>query len=70
MSCISFYLLCFFFYKIGEQEGRTGSPGGTGGGECGTVGISEEGDDGERDRRMSMVQTMYTHACKCKNDTC
>jgi hypothetical protein len=20
--CFSFYLLCFFFYKIGEQEGR------------------------------------------------
>jgi hypothetical protein len=25
MSCFSFYLLCFFFYKIGEQEGGTGS---------------------------------------------
>jgi hypothetical protein len=24
MPCFS-YLLCFFFYKIGEQEGRTGS---------------------------------------------
>jgi hypothetical protein len=23
--CFSYYLLCFFFYKIGEQEGRTGS---------------------------------------------
>jgi hypothetical protein len=21
MSCFSFYLLCLFFYKIGEQEG-------------------------------------------------
>jgi hypothetical protein len=21
-------------------------------------------------RRMNMVQTMYTHACKCKTDTC
>jgi hypothetical protein len=28
MSCFPFYLLCFFFYKIGEQEGRTGSAGG------------------------------------------
>jgi hypothetical protein len=25
--CFSFYLLCFFFYKIGEQEGRTDSAG-------------------------------------------
>jgi hypothetical protein len=24
-SCFSFYLLSFFFYKIGEQEGGTGS---------------------------------------------
>jgi hypothetical protein len=23
--CFSYYLLCFFFYKIGEQEDRTGS---------------------------------------------
>jgi hypothetical protein len=30
MLCFSFYLLWFFFYKIGEQEGRTGS--GRGGG--------------------------------------
>jgi hypothetical protein len=25
MSCFSFYLLPFFFYKIGEQEGETSS---------------------------------------------
>jgi hypothetical protein len=25
--CISNYVLCFFFYKIGEQEGRRGSVG-------------------------------------------
>jgi hypothetical protein len=24
MSCFSFYLFSFFFYKIREQEGRTG----------------------------------------------
>jgi hypothetical protein len=23
MSCFSFYLFSFFFYEIGEQEGRT-----------------------------------------------
>jgi hypothetical protein len=25
MPCFSYYLLCFFFNKIGEQEDRTGS---------------------------------------------
>jgi hypothetical protein len=30
MSCFPFYLLCFFFYKIGEQEGRSGSAEGVG----------------------------------------
>jgi hypothetical protein len=28
ISCFSFSLLCFFFYKIREQEGITGSAGG------------------------------------------
>jgi hypothetical protein len=28
------------------------------------------GSGGERRRRMNMVQIMYTHVCKCKNDTC
>jgi hypothetical protein len=30
MPCFSFYLLCFFFYKIGEQESGTGSEQGRG----------------------------------------
>jgi hypothetical protein len=25
MPCLSHYCLCFFFYKIGDEEGRTGS---------------------------------------------
>jgi hypothetical protein len=25
MLCLSYYLLCFLFNKIGKQEGRTGS---------------------------------------------
>jgi hypothetical protein len=25
MLCLSYYLLCFLFNKIGEEEGRTGS---------------------------------------------
>jgi hypothetical protein len=64
MSCFSFYLLCFFFYKIGEQEGRTGSAQGVG-----AVGAGGRGGVRERGRRVNMVQTMYPHACKCKNDT-
>jgi hypothetical protein len=63
MPCFSYYLLCFFFYNIGEQEGGTGSDGGLwhwwegrGGGESG--------------RRMNMVQITYIHVFKCKNDTC
>jgi hypothetical protein len=32
-SCFSFYLLCFFFYKIREQEGGTGWVGALVGGE-------------------------------------
>jgi hypothetical protein len=28
-SCFSFYPLCFFFYKIEEQEDRTVLPGGS-----------------------------------------
>jgi hypothetical protein len=28
ISHFSFYLSCFFFYNIGEQEGGTGSDGG------------------------------------------
>jgi hypothetical protein len=31
MLCFSFYLTCFFFNKIGEQEGGTGSAKGRGG---------------------------------------
>jgi hypothetical protein len=31
MPCFFFYLLCFFTYKIGEREGRTGSAQGLGG---------------------------------------
>jgi hypothetical protein len=27
MVCLSYYLLCFLFNKIGEQEGGTGSAG-------------------------------------------
>jgi hypothetical protein len=50
MSHFSFYVLCFFFYKVGEQEGRTGS----GVGSSAPVGGRRWH---ERFRRMNMVQT-------------
>jgi hypothetical protein len=54
MICLSYYLLCFLFHKIGEQDGRKGSVQKWGGGE----------DRG----RGEVSQTMYTHVSKCKND--
>jgi hypothetical protein len=30
----------------------------------------ERGGGRKRDRRMNMMQIMYTHVCKSKNDTC
>jgi hypothetical protein len=54
MICFSYYLLCFLFNKIREQEGRTGSA-------WKQVGVKE------RRRRGEVAQTMYTHVSKCKN---
>jgi hypothetical protein len=56
MSCFSFYLFSFFFYKIRKQKGRIGT---SGRGE-----VLEKGG-----RRMNMVQKMCTHVSKCKKDT-
>jgi hypothetical protein len=65
---LTFYVV--FFFKIREQVGRTGSVlGRWGGGRCGWHQWKERGGR-ERGRRMNVVQTMYTHVCKCKNDTC
>jgi hypothetical protein len=37
----------------------------------GKVGTGRKGEVAEKDgRRMNMVKIMYTHVCKCKNDTC
>jgi hypothetical protein len=30
----------------------------------------ERGGDGERGRSVNMMQRVYTHVCKYKNDTC
>jgi hypothetical protein len=45
----SFYLLSFFFFKFGEQEGRTGPAGGGGLAPVGAGKIV-----GKRDRRMNI----------------
>jgi hypothetical protein len=66
-SCFSFYLLWFLFYKIREQVGWTGSAQW----ERGWWPQWEMRGDRERDRRMNMMWTMYTHVYKCKNnDSC
>jgi hypothetical protein len=62
-----FIFFCFFFYKIREQEGVTGSAQGVRK-VVGTGGREEV--VGKMGRRMNMVQIMYTHVCKRKNDTC
>jgi hypothetical protein len=54
----SYYLLCIFFYKIREQEDRTGLHGAKGWHKW------EEGS-GMESGRVNTVQIM----CKCKNDT-
>jgi hypothetical protein len=53
--------MVFFFHKIREQEGRTGSS-------QGVVGWHqwEGGCEGERGKRMNMMQIIYKHVCKCK----
>jgi hypothetical protein len=52
MLCLSYYLLCFFFNKIGEQESGTGS--------AQKYEVGQWGGE--------VAQTMYTHVNKCKND--
>jgi hypothetical protein len=52
MPCLSYYLLCFLFNKIREQEGRTGSAWKR---ECGEVCVGR-------------WPNVYTHVSKCKND--
>jgi hypothetical protein len=54
----------FFFYKIREQEGRTGP---VWSGRLTPVG--GEGC-GERERRVNMVQILCPRVCKWKNGTC
>jgi hypothetical protein len=53
MLCLSYYLLCFLFNKIGEEEGRTASAW-----KC--RGLRERGRGWGRE----MVQTMYAHVKK------
>jgi hypothetical protein len=53
MVCLSYYVLCFLFNKIREEEGGTGSTWKRG------IGESKGGE---------VEQTMYTHVSKSKKD--
>jgi hypothetical protein len=64
MLYFSVYLLCFFFYKIREEEGRTGAVGSGSWYQWEGGGVRERGQEGE------YVHIMYAHVCKCKSDTC
>jgi hypothetical protein len=60
---VIFFLFSFFFYKIGDQEGGTGPA------EGGEVSIGRGEMAGKGDKKMNTTQKIYTHVCKCKNDT-
>jgi hypothetical protein len=53
--CFSYYLLCFFFYKIGKQKVERVLLG------RGEIFGMEGGGGRKRGRRVNMVQIMYTH---------
>jgi hypothetical protein len=54
MLCLTYYLLCFLFKRIGEEEGGTGS--------AGRWGVKVAG------REEGEVAQKSTHVNKCKND--
>jgi hypothetical protein len=58
-----FFFFSFSICKIGEQEGRTGPAQGGGLAPVGGELVEKEG------RRVNLMQIMYEHVCKCKNDT-
>jgi hypothetical protein len=61
MLCCSYYLLCFLFNRIGEQEGKTGpawKPGG----------MRKERGKGPGCRGREVALTTYIHVSKCKNN--
>jgi hypothetical protein len=51
-----FFLFSSFFYKIGEQEGRTGWREGS---------WYQWEKAGKESRKVNIVQNMCTHVCKC-----
>jgi hypothetical protein len=53
MSCFSYYVLCFFSYKIRDQEDRAGSAQREA---VGTWDCREGASAGERGRVINMVQ--------------
>jgi hypothetical protein len=61
MSCFSFYLFCSA--KLENRRAEQILPRYR----AGTSGRGEIAEKGSR--RVNMVQKLYTHACKCNNDT-
>jgi hypothetical protein len=53
--CLSYYLLCFLFNKIRQQEGGTGSGR--------KQGVEKWGVE-----KGEVALTTYTHVSKCKNN--
>jgi hypothetical protein len=66
MSCFSFYLLSFFLLQNLRTGGQNRFCWGVG--EVGTSGNGK--GKGKKGRRINTAQIIYTHVCKCKNDTC
>jgi hypothetical protein len=71
MSCFLFYLLFFCLQNLRIGGQNRFCTGGWGVVRIGVVRVLApvSGGDGERGKRMNMVQIMCTNVCKCKNDT-
>jgi hypothetical protein len=66
IPCFSNYILCFFLLQNWRTGGQNRFCQGRMRG--GVWYRWEEGGSRERGRRVNMIQIMYTHVCKCKND--
>jgi hypothetical protein len=56
----------FILYVFPSTKSKNRRVGQVGGGWC----WWEGGGGRERRRKINMVQTVYIHVCKCKNETC
>jgi hypothetical protein len=68
LPCFSYYFYVFASIKLENRRTEQVLP--SGGWGCWHWWEGERGGDRERGRRVNMVQRVYTHVCKYKNDTC